>query len=110
MTEITEIFYFLFLSVLMASISFVYINILLDAEMVFGGMYRVVSPILDKTRVTRWLKKPLLDCVHCNCGQLSLWMFLVIYGLEEYNVFTHIGFVSLSVLIAHILHKKIGGL
>lgn len=78
--------------------------------MVFGGLYRVVSPILDKTRITRWLKKPLLDCVHCNCGQLSLWTYLFIYGLDNYNILTHIGFVSLSVLIAHILHKKVGGL
>jgi len=110
MIDLNEISQFLFLSVLMASISFVYINILLDAEMVFGGFYRVVSPILDKTRVTRWIKKPLLDCVHCNSGQLSLWMFLVINGLENYNPLAHIGFVSLTILIAHILHKKIGGI
>lgn len=110
MIEMIEILYFVFYCVLMASISFVYINILLDAEMVGGVLYRTVSPILDKTRVTRWLKKPLLDCVHCNSGQLSLWIYLDIYGLDNYNFLMHIGFISLTILIAHILHKKVGGI
>jgi len=108
--EVVEVFYFLFYCVLIASISFVYINVLLDAEMVGGAIYRVVSPIFDKTLVTRWLKKPLLDCVHCNSGQLSLWLYLDIYGLENYNVMIHFGFVSLTVLMVHILHKKVGGI
>lgn len=102
----TNLIYYVFYAFLIASFSFTYIYVLLDADMLLGGFYRIVSPIMDKTLITRWLKKPLLDCVYCNSGQIALWFYLIRYWNYNYDLFLHIGFIGLTIMIVHILKKK----
>lgn len=92
-------------SFLIACFSYVYIIILYDADKLLGTLYQPFLKLLDKTMVTRWLTKPLLTCVHCNAGQVSLWFYLIYYW-NDYNLFQHIGFVSLTIVLVHILYTK----
>jgi len=103
----TEIALYSFYSLLTASFSYVYIIILLDADKLLGFIYEPLHAILTKTQVGKWIEKPLLTCVHCNAGQASLWMYLVIYWEYPYNVFWHIGFITLTILIVEILYKTL---
>lgn len=103
-----ELFYFCFYAFLIASFSFVYIIILLDSDGVLAWLYRLLNPIMEKNIILRFIKRPLLDCVHCNAGQISLWFYLIKYRNFEYNILWHISFVVLSILISQILIVKYG--
>lgn len=108
MEHLIEIGYYLFYAGLIGVFAFFYIIIFYDPEMVGAPLYRFLDPIMDKTMVTRWIKKPLMDCVHCNAGQIALWFYLIRYWEYNYNFFLHAGFIALSIVIAHILKNKYG--
>lgn len=93
-------------SIVIAAFSYVYIVILFDSDKLLGPVYGFLKPIMDKTLITRWIAKPLLDCVHCNAGQIALWFYLVTYW-NNYDLLTHIGFISITILIVSYFHKKL---
>jgi len=107
MIELKNILLYLFNASMLGVFSFVWIIILLDAEN-FGFIYEWFNNWMKKNKITKVLFKPLFHCIHCNAGQLSLWFYLVYYGLDNYNPFYHIGFITLSILGAHILNKNYG--
>jgi hypothetical protein len=49
-----------------------------------------------------WLYKPLGGCLMCFAGQLGFWYYLF---TGDYNLFTHIGFITLSIFTAVIAEK-----
>ena len=107
MTELTTIALYIFNAALAGTIAFTWIIIILDADN-FGMIYGWNEKWMKKTRITRWLFKPMYHCVHCNAGQLALWFYLFFYGTIEYNPWYHIGFIAISITTAHIINKKYG--
>jgi hypothetical protein len=103
-----ETFYYIFHAVLIAVFSFVYVIILQQPDKVLGPVVKLVDPFFNRNGFLRWIYKPIMSCAHCNAGQIALWSYMALYGFDDYNVFYHIGFISISVLTVQILISKYG--
>lgn len=99
---------YLFHALLIGVFSFVYVIILQQPDKVLGPLVKLVDPFFNRNRFLKWIYKPLMECAHCNAGQIALWSYIGLYGLSDYNVFYHIGFISISILTVQILINKYG--
>lgn len=82
--------------------AWVFTMILIDPDMIFGKYGQLLQKLPD------WLGKPLGLCEYCLAGQLALWYYLIA-NWSDYNVITHIFFVSIAILtveIINIIHQK----
>ena len=82
--------------------AWVFSMILLDPDMIFGWY----GKFLDK--LPAWLSKPLGKCEYCLSGQLSLWYYLF-NDYSQYNLITHIFFVSLSIFTVEVINVFVYG-
>ncbi len=107
-----ELIYYIFHAVLIGIFSYVYVIILQRPDKLLGPVVKVVDPFFTKkgkfNRLRLWIYKPLMECAHCNGGQVALWTYLIYYWGPDYNLFYHIGFISMSIVTVHILIKKYG--
>ena len=102
-----ELVDYIFNAVLCGVIAWIWIKIILDVSNL-GFIYDFFYKIMDKNKVSRYAFKPLFECFYCFGGQLSLWWYLISNGLDNYNMFYHIGFISISILTTQIINKKYG--
>lgn len=100
-----EILEYMFNAILIGVISWVWIKIILDVDNL-GFIYESFYWLMKGTVLTRLIFKLLFKCFYCFAGQLSLWWYLFNYGLKEYDLISHIGFICLSILTTQILNKK----
>lgn len=80
--------------------SFIWTNILLDEGMIFHFVWKWIHKIPYEA-----IRKPLGACEYCFGGQLALWGYLFL--TQEYSILEHIQFIILTILIIHILIKKL---
>ena len=77
--------------------AYVFTNILLDPDMIFGWFNKV----LDKLPL--WLAKPLGKCEYCLAGQLALWYYLIV-NFKDYDIVNHILYVSLAIFVVELIN------
>ena len=87
-------------SILIGIAAYVFTNILIDPDMIFGWYYDLID------KLPEWLAKPLGKCEYCLAGQLSMWYYLVKY-FNNYDLVQHILFVSLSIFIVELINKHL---
>lgn len=107
MNEVINIVIFLFNASILGVIAWVWIIILLDADQ-FGFVYEFFEEPMKRTLFTRALFKVLFNCFYCFAGQSALWFYLVYYGIDDYNLFWHIAFISTAILTTKIINSKYG--
>ena len=86
--------------VLIAIVSWVYINILAEPGMIFGWLRKLVN---------RWvapLSDPLVNCEYCNAGQIALWFYLIKYWCD-YDIFEHIAYISVTIFLVMVINQFI---
>lgn len=84
---------FLIYSMLIAVFAVVFSCILIDEDMIFGFYGKWLDRLPDK------IAFPLGRCAYCLGGQIAVWYY---FFVEQYNVFHHVAFVSLTIFIIHI--------
>jgi len=104
-----ELFFYIFHAVLIGMFSYVYAIILTQPHMVLGPVVKFIDPFFTKNgKILNWIYKPLIDCAHCNSGQIALWTYLFYYWGVDYNFFYHIGFIVIAITTVQILISKYG--
>jgi len=91
----------LFLAFTLALLAWVFVNILMDEEMIFSWWVDVVD------KLPRWMAKPLGGCDRCMAGSLAFWLFLF---QGDYNPVRHLCFTALAIFFVGVvdwLHCKI---
>lgn len=88
--------------ILIGITAWVFTNILIDPDMIFGFWYR----ILDK--MPEWIAKPMGKCEYCLAGQLALWYYLF-KSFDNYDLIAHILLVSLSIFTVEFINSVIYG-
>lgn len=88
-----------------AVIGFVYSIVLTEPDMILYPVWKFLDRNLPPE-----LFKPLMDCYKCVCGQIALWVGLIIIydGTTDTvfkTVFAHIYFICLTIFISIILNK-----
>lgn len=98
---------FIFEAFLLATISWFYHDILKDFLFSKWFLFGYNNYGKEKYEGTwkEYIYKPIWGCQYCTSGQLALWMFF--YFNEEYSLFYHISFITLTVLITKFLWKKL---
>ena len=84
-----------------ALFAWVFVNILLDEDMIFEKWQDILY------RLPKFLAKPLGGCDKCMSGSLAFWLF---FFSGEYNPVRHFAFVALAIFFVGIvdwLHCKI---
>jgi hypothetical protein len=79
-----------------AVFSWVYVHILTDEGMILSWWYKLLSRINNP-----YILKPILTCEYCVAGQIALWGY---FFLGNYNFIQHIIFISLTILLVHIIN------
>lgn len=87
---------FIFISFLLAVTAIVFTDVLLSPGMLLSFYAKQLDKLPD------WIAYPLGACVFCFAGQLSLWIFVIHF---DYNLFYHIGFISLTIFFTLIYNK-----
>lgn len=90
-----------FESISVAIVAFVFVNVLMEPGMIFGGWYGILQRINERAE---WLAKPLGYCGTCFSGQLSFWWYLIEHRVD-WTLFDHIVFVSQTIFIFMIINK-----
>jgi len=83
-------------------VAWVFVIILIDEGMIFGKWYDLLNKLPD------WIAKPLGKCEYCLSGQLALWYYLF-YAWWDYNLFWHIGFISIAILTTKMINVIVYG-
>lgn len=58
------------------------IHISMWEGMIFSKLRIWLSKILDKSKKTEWVKKPLFDCLMCMGGIWTALLYLLLYGYD----------------------------
>ena len=90
-----------FESISVAIVAFVFVNVLMEPGMIFGGWYGILRRINERAE---WLAKPLGYCGTCFSGQLSFWWYLIEYR-SNWELSDHILFVSQTIFNFMIINK-----
>jgi hypothetical protein len=80
--------------------AWVFTLILIEPDMIFYRYGELIRKLPD------WLNKPLGICEYCLSGQLALWYY---FTLGNYNLFYHIGFISVSIFTVKITNIIVYG-
>ena len=83
---------------IIAVCAWVYSMILTEPGMILNGWFK-----LCEKRLPEWLFSPVVGCVYCVAGQMSLWYYLIKYW-NNYNLLYHIAFVCLTIFCIEIIH------
>lgn len=94
---------FIFYAALVASVSWFYHIILKDFLLSgwFEFGYEKFGQFSGSWR--EYIYKPIWGCQYCTSGQLALWSYLFL--CKDYYLFTHLTFITLTVLITKIIWK-----
>lgn len=82
---------------ILAVCAFVYSEILTEPEMILGWWYDFAQ-----RHFPMWLFKPIVGCVYCVAGQMSLWYYLYKYWYD-YNLLDHIAFICLTIFFVKVI-------
>lgn len=104
-----EIIYYVFHAVLIGVFSYVYAIILTKPGKLLSPIVKIIDPFfMQNGKFLKWIYDPIINCVYCNSGQVALWTYIFYYWGHEYNLFYHLGFISMSIMTVHILINKYG--
>lgn len=92
----------LILSFFISIVAFVYAVILVDDGMILFGYKKFLYKTIGKVD---YLFKPVVGCPYCVSGQFALWLYLILYYDQGYNLLEHITLVSLSIFNIAIIKK-----
>jgi hypothetical protein len=87
---------FVFLSIGIAIVAFVYTEILTEQGMILNWLHSII------TKLPATLHKPLISCAYCVSGQMALWLFLYL-NWSDYSLLKHVMFVSLTIFFTHVI-------
>jgi len=87
-------------AVIIGIAAWVFTLILIDTGMIFEKWWVVLNKLPD------WLAKPLGKCEYCLAGQLAFWYYFTLSG---YNLFYHIGFISVAIFTVRMINEIIYG-
>jgi len=87
-------------AVIIGIAAWVFTLILIDTGMIFEKWWVVLNKLPD------WLAKPLGKCEYCLAGQLAFWYYFTLGG---YNLFYHIGFISVAIFTVRMINEIIYG-
>jgi len=85
-------------SLFIAITMWVYIHITSEPDMIMNGFYLKLD---SWTRKVSKLNK-LVSCEYCLSGFTMLWAYPFI--TDDYNLFWHIGYISLTIFFIHIFN------
>lgn len=96
-------FAFALLGGFLSVVAWVYAEICTEPEMLFNKVYCFIN---DK--FPTWLAKPLITCVYCSGGQMSLWSYLILVWTTDlkYNFFHHIITISFTIFFINQIDKQ----
>ena len=80
-----------------AVVSWVYVHILTQPDMILGWWSKWLHSVTD----SEWLLKPLVDCEYCVAGQIALWGYLL---MPEYGMMAHMLCIFNSIFVVKILN------
>jgi len=86
-------------SFMIAVIAFVFVY-LGEPGMIFGWYQKLINKIPYD-----WIYKPLGGCDKCLGGQAAFWYYIFVH--DEYSLFYHAFFVSMTILFIIILEKLV---
>lgn len=88
------------LEILKVSVVIIVFLICTEEGMIFAWYYKMIQKLPD------FLYKPAGGCNLCFAGQTSLWYYFIAHW-HAYNFFTHLVFISATILIVLIIDKII---
>jgi hypothetical protein len=83
--------------IVIAIIAYVYQQILTEPDMILEWWYN-----LCKKRLPKFLFDPVVGCVYCVAGQMSLWYYLATRW-NNYNFIHHIAFICITIFCIEII-------
>lgn len=94
-------------TIIISVVAYVYAIILTDGEMLLYSFKGFLYKRIGKYKI---IYKPLIDCEYCVSGQIGFWWYLYETLLNsnsniQYNLLTHIAFVSFCIFNIAIINK-----
>jgi len=82
---------------ILAVCAYVYSIVLTEGGMIFNRWFTWAEK-----RLPGWLFNPVVGCVYCVAGQMSLWYYIYKYW-NNYDIFEHVGFVCLTIFFVKVI-------
>lgn len=99
---------FVIKSIIIGIVGYVFANILIADDMIFGFYSRFLTRMREKGYLAEWIYKPLGGCSTCFTGQIAFWYYLVA-EFGAYRIDHHIAFICIAILTEQILTSKFYG-
>ena len=91
---------FYLLSLLIAIFSYVFCELLTEADMLLNWYYKLIDNIKGK------IKYPLGYCSKCFAGQIALWVYFKNFDYLSLNYYiSHILFITLTIFITYTISQ-----
>jgi hypothetical protein len=82
---------------IIAVCAYVYTEMLAAPEMILYRWWEFAN-----RNFPRWLFNPIVGCVYCVAGQMSLWYYIYKYW-NDYNPLEHVAFICLTIFFVEVI-------